>query len=67
MNTTKQLYKKLTQAEQTIIEACIKDVARLGDDDAFEEMALMIEYDLAISRDQVECRDLAAYILHRAH
>jgi hypothetical protein len=65
MNTTKQLYKKLTQAEKTIIEACIKDVARLGDDDAFEEMALVVEYEIGFA-DQGEARDLGAYIIRRA-
>lgn len=56
-------YNHLTPADKGILAACIEDIARLGDDDGFEEMALVVEYEIGFS-DQGEARDLAYHIVH---
>lgn len=58
-----EIYNRLTAADKGILAACIDDIARLGDDDALEEMALVVEYEIGFA-DQGEARDLAYHIVH---
>ena len=59
-----ETYSRLTPADLGILAAAIDDAAHLGDDDAVEEIALVVEYEIGFS-DQGEARELAHDIVHR--
>ena len=62
-NTMKRI-QALTPADLGILAAAIDNAAHLGDDDAVEEIALVVEYEIGFS-DQGEARELAYDIVHR--
>lgn len=62
--TTRKSFEALTPADLGILAAAIDDAAHLGDDDAVEEIALVVEYEIGFS-DQGEARELAYDIVHR--
>jgi len=59
-----ETYNRLTPADLGILAGAIDDAAHLGDDDAVEEIALVVEYEIGFS-DQGEARELAYDIVHR--
>ena len=61
---TMKRIQALTPADLGILAAAIDNAAHLGGDDAVEEIALVVEYEIGFS-DQGEARELAYDIVHR--